>query len=636
MVPHLLNSDFTVKELLAIPVPQLTNNQLSDICIFLNNEYRQGNELVSDEVFDFDYMNALKKRCPNHELIIKPQPTTALSTGLIPHTCDMLSTDKAYTIDDIERYVSLCEKHATLNSIDPSTLMYRITPKLDGIAANLRKSENLLLTRGDDGFGEDFSSLLNKGLNIIGDLPSDSIVGEVVVLRDYFDQNIKGEYKNPRNYMSGVVSRIIRSNSTTKITDKALSDKAIHFVVFDSVEGVTVDKDALFHSLEDIALDMKNDSPYLTDGTVIEVTNNQLQKAMGHNNSFHLWQIAKKVVGETANSPIIEINYTVGRSGAVTPTAHIEPRELSGVTVSNVLLHHAGRVRDERLGAGAVIQLTRSGEVIPKFIKTIEGTTPVVPTNCPCCDSLLEWEGDTLFCKATYCSAAVSNNLIHHFKRIGVKGWADKTMEKLVSAGHDTLEKLYNLSHDDLVSAGVGSGTASNLLKERERGLSAELKDSNLLASLGIKNLGRGTSKKILSVCKISDIHTLSPSDLKSLPDFGDITSVGITNGLLSNKSTLDFLLSKQFNLLHTSDVEVVEGGSLSGMVVVFSGKMNADRKEMERVAVEEKGAKATSSSVNSKTDLLVMGQKVGQKKLDGAAKHNVRMITEKEYFDMF
>jgi DNA ligase (NAD+) len=625
-----------MQSLIKLPVSELSDIQLSDLAIFLNSEYRQGNEHISDDDFELIYMNALRNRLPGHDLLTKPQSTKVSSTGLIAHTRDMLSTDKAYTIDDIERFVALCEKHACLIDLDPSMLMYRITPKLDGIAGNLRKSEKLLLTRGEDGVGENFHLLLDKGLTVIGDTESDSLVGEAVVLRDYFDKNILGEYKNPRNYMGGVISRIIRSNNTKKVTDQALADKAIHFVVFDSVEGITVDKDALIHSLEDIAKDMKNSSPYLTDGTVIEVTNPELQASMGNNGSYHLYQIAKKIIGETAISPIIDINYTVGRSGAITPSANIESCELSGVTVSNVLLHHAGRVRDAKLGIGAVIKLTRSGEVIPAYLETIHGVTPNIPTNCPCCDSTLEWEGDTLYCKASYCSAAVANNLIHHFTLIGVKGWADKTMEKLVDAGHDTIQKLYNLSHDNLVSAGVSPGVAKNLLAERDRGMVDELKDSNLLASLGIKNLGRGTSKKILAVCNISDIHTLNASDLKALPNFGDITSHGITEALLAKKDTLDFLIAQNFNLKHTQDSQVVSGGSLEGMVVVFSGTMKADRKEMERVAVEEKGAKSTSSTVNSKTNLLVTGQKVGQKKLDGAVQHNVRMITEDEYFAQF
>ncbi|MFT6908811.1 MAG: DNA ligase (NAD+) [Oleiphilaceae bacterium] len=209
-------------------------------------------------------------------------------------------------------------------------------------------------------------------------------------------------------------------------------------------------------------------------------------------------------------------------------------------------------------------------------------------------------------------------------------------MEILVDAGHDTLVQLYNITLDDLISAGISSGVAVNLLKERERGLADELKDNTLLASLGIRNMGRRTSKKILAVCNISDIHTLNPNYLKALPKFGDITSQEITNGLFEKKETLDFLLFKRFNLMHTQDAEVVKGGSLEGMVVVFSGTMKADRKEMERAAVEDKGAKAISSSVNTKTNLLVTGQKVGQKKLDGAAKNNVFMVTEDEYFAQF
>lgn len=624
--------DKPMQSLLKLPTSSLTDLQLSEVCIYQNQQYRQGEEVISDDEFELVYIKALRERLPEHPLLVQPQSTLVSDTGLIPHNKPMLSTDKAYTIEDIEKYVALCEKHAALNNIDIATLMYRITPKLDGIAGDYRKREHLLLTRGEDGFGQDFSMLLDKGLQIIGDSDEDNLTGEAVVLREYFDQHILGKYKNPRNFMGGVVNRIILSQNTNKITDLALEAKAIHFVVFDSVEGITVDRDSLIHSLEHIAQDMKDSSPYLTDGTVIEVVNSKLKEKMGHNGSFHLWQIAKKKIGEIATSPIIDIAWTVGRTSQVTPSANIEPRELSGVTVSNVLLHHAGRVREGQLGNGAVISLTRAGEVVPYYLKTLEGVTPTIPTHCPCCETVLEWQGDILYCRSISCSAAVANNLIHHFRCIGVKGWADKTMTRLVEANYDTIEKLYAITQEQLTSIGIGEGTAKNLLKERNRGLIDELKDSNLLASLGISNLGRGTSKKILAVHLIDTIHTLEATDLLALDDFGEITSNGITKGIQDKKATLAFLLEQGFNLKHTQNIKVESNGSLKGMTVVFSGTMKADRKEMERIAIEEKGAKKTSSSVNSKTDLLVTGLDVGKKKLEGAIKHNVLTINEDDY----
>ncbi|MFT7007088.1 MAG: DNA ligase (NAD+) [Colwellia sp.] len=279
-----------------------------------------------------------------------------------------------------------------------------------------------------------------------------------------------------------------------------------------------------------------------------------------------------------------------------------------------------------------MITLTRAGEVIPRFLSTVKGVEPTIPTHCPCCETLLEWQGDILYCRGISCSAAVANNLIHHFRRIGVKGWADKTVTKLVEANYDTIEKLYAITHEQLLSIGIGEGTAQNLLKERNRGLVDELKDSNLLASLGINNLGRGTSKKILAVYPIDTLHTLAATDLLQLSDFGEITSNAIFKGIQDKKSTLAFLIQQGFNLKHTQNIEVVSNGTLEGMTVVFSGTMKNDRKEMERIAVEEKGAKKTSSSVNSKTDLLVTGQGVGIKKLEGARTHNVLTISENDY----
>jgi DNA ligase (NAD+) len=300
MFSLLIIMDKPMKALLKLPTTSLTDLQLSDVCTYQNTQYRQGDEVLNDDEFELVYMSALRERLPGHPLLNKPQSTLVSGTGLIAHNKPMLSTDKAYTIEDLEKYVSLCEKYAELNNIDIASLMYRITPKLDGIAADYRKHEHLMLTRGEDGFGENFSLLLDKGLHIVGDTCEDNLTGEVVVLREYFDQHILGQYKNPQNYMGGVVNRIINSNNTNKITDLALKAKAIHFVVFNSVEGITVDRDSLIHSIEHIAKDMKDSCPYLTDGTVIDVYNNNLKEKMGHNGRFHLWQIAKKTRGVTA------------------------------------------------------------------------------------------------------------------------------------------------------------------------------------------------------------------------------------------------------------------------------------------------------------------------------------------------
>jgi DNA ligase (NAD+) len=328
--------------------------------------------------------------------------------------------------------------------------------------------------------------------------------------------------------------------------------------------------------------------------------------------------------------------WSVGRTGQCTPTGSTSPRELSGVTVSNVLFHHAGKVRDFNLGKGAIIKITRGGEVVPFLLDTIQGVTPEIITNCPSCNHVLTWENDTLYCRGTQCSPQIENQLNYHFSIIGAKGWADKTIEKLVLNGFDSIEKLQTITHSQLTDIGFGAGVAKNLINERERVINTPIKDYILLASLAVSNLGRGTSKKLLAEFRIDKLEAVTPERLLKLSDFGDVTSVGISDALKERTGTIDFLLNIGFIIEHTQDIEQVENGTLEGLNVCFTGSMIANRTEMERVAVEVKGAKSTQSSCTGKTDLLVMGSGVGQKKLDGAEKHGVTKITEAEYNERY
>ncbi|MEF1300836.1 hypothetical protein QTO17_02760, partial [Vibrio owensii] len=158
-----------MKELLTKAVNELTNDELSSLCVYLNEEYRAGKPEVSDEAFDFVYMAALRERVPNHPLLTAPQPTVfETAKGRVQHPSPMLSTDKAYELEEVESYVARCEKAALAAGLDPNTLQFRVLAKLDGIAGRLVATPKQLITRGDGAFGNDISHLIEAGLVIIG------------------------------------------------------------------------------------------------------------------------------------------------------------------------------------------------------------------------------------------------------------------------------------------------------------------------------------------------------------------------------------------------------------------------------------------------------------------------------------
>lgn len=629
-----------MQELLSKPIESLTDEELSSVCIDLNIDYRRGTTIISDEGFEL-YMNALEARIPEHDLLTKPQPTDIqedTSKGRIKHLSPMLSTDKAYLLEDVEAFISRCEKKAIEIGLSTSDIRYRILPKLDGIAGEHVAAKKQLSTRGDGMYGHDMSHLLRDGLVIVGDGSTDA-VGEVVVLTDYYNKYLAEEFEHPRSMVSGMT----KSDNYNEFAQQALEDGAIHLVLFRDLPVVVATAQELVDNLTDLEQKMIDETPYLLDGTIIEVENEDLKAAMGSNSSEHRWQIAKKVAGETAVTKIIAETWQVGRTGRITPVCHIEPTNLSGATITKISGKHARYMQVHKLGVNAEFTLIRSGEVIPNHLTTEVGVEPNIPTHCPCCSEPVVWKKspqtdiDTfIYCENIACPAQYERAIMHHFKTIGVDLFGKVSVRKLVDAEYTCIEQIYMMNEEAFVSAGFGSGQARNFVEEIKRGIREPLQDKFLLASLGISKLGRGTSEKLLAIHRIDELDGLEPEQLLNIAGFGDKTSVSIPKALAEKAQTLKFLLGRGFNLTHTQDIlsKAPTGGSLEGIHIVFTGTMSGSRDEMK---LDAKSKNATvQSSVNGKTNILCCGEKVGQKKLDAAKAKGVEIITEAEYWERY
>jgi DNA ligase (NAD+) len=614
-----------METLLSKPVSELSTPELSDLVGHLNSCYREGAPLVDDLTFDLVYLDELAKRDPENDLITKVQPDTA--KGLILHENLMLSTNKAYEESEISAFILRCQKAAQSLNIDPSSLTFRVTPKLDGNACKMHNASQLV-TRGDGKFGSDCSTLLSLGLKVVGDITPET-VGEVIIDQAYFDEHLAEHYSNARNFVGGVVN----SKTVSEHGKKALTDGAIHLVVFNSLKGFVVDADSLIKNLSSMVVSLKEQSPYTLDGTVIEISEPSVKKKMGSTSSFHNWQIAKKEKGVTAKAIVTGITWGVGRTGKISPVVQIEKTIINNVVISNVTAHHARNVIDSGIGKGALIQILRSGEVIPFLEKTIKKVEADIPSECPCCSRPTQWKNDFLMCVNDLCSERIQNQIIYHFKTTKVDLFGAKSVEKLVANGFDSIEKVHAITFDELTSIGFGNGQAKNLINELIRVKKEPLQDNHLLASLGISSLGRGSSEKLLAHHKIDSLGTVTSDDIIKIAGFGDLTSISIAEALQDKAQTLQYLLSLNFNLKHTSDIEVVTTGALVGVKIVFTGKMVANRNDMKADAIK-KGAVVQSSV--GKTDYLVCGQSVGAKKIESAKAKGVTIITEEEYFKMF
>ncbi|KJG37805.1 hypothetical protein UA32_11800 [Photobacterium angustum] len=619
--------------MLNIPVDELTDNQLIQVCETLNTEYRAGTPLVSDETFDHVYLKALSERLPNHNFLAKPQPTTdVLAFGKVRHPKPMLSTQKAYTHEEVQKWLNKVLKVA--KEIGLSVVTLRILPKLDGIAGRL--SDGILSTRGDGKVGTDISKLIDHGLVIKGSAES---VGEIVIPKAYFNDVLSSEFSHPRNVVSGIASSENLSDSAKQI----FNDQAIHYVSFADLQCVTVNSDNLLENLDILIEETALNSHYPLDGTIIEVENQTLKKLLGSSSHHHHWQIAFKTQGETALAKVNSISWQIGKSGRCTPVVNIEPTYLTGALISRITAHHAANVINKGIGVGSVLEIVRSGEVIPFISQIKQRVTPCVPTHCPACDTVLRWKNSPitdeptfLVCDNNHCPSRVETSIIHFFKTLNVDLFGIKTVEKLVASGFDTIDNIFNLSISDFVSAGLGNGQAANLFAELDICKQKIHEDYKILAALGISKLGRRASENILENYYLSDICHLTSNQLEQIDGFAAKTANSITTAIANQELLITFLVNN-LNYTNTKDKAPEKSGEtqlLSGVHIVFTGKMTGSREQMKQDAKAKGGN--VQSSVNRKTQILCCGSNVGMKKVDSAKENGVEIISESEYWSRY
>ncbi|WP_282109254.1 BRCT domain-containing protein [Shewanella algicola] len=619
-----------MQTLVNTPTNLLSDEQLSQLMVFFNEQYRKGMPVISDIAFDLIYLPVLKQRIPNHPLITKVQPEAinVLNTRY-EHKKPMLSTLKAYESTEIESFVNRCQQAADVLGIKDE-LLYRVSPKLDGLAASYIAAEEKIFSRGDGKFGNDISHLYENGLWLVGDSNQDNI-REICVIQSYFEEKLKGEFAHPRNFVAGMAN----SDNLNDAGRKALADNAIHLVFFNSINCPHINATELLTNLEFYCEQAKNDSIYLTDGTVIEVVNEQVKQYMGHNDHNHHWQIAKKSVGDIAEVRVQGVEWTIGRN-KITPVLLLEPTWLSGALIKRVTAHHAGNVKSLGLGEGALISMTRIGECIPKILEAIESVAPAIPTHCPCCNQPVQWVNDAITCTFDGCSERQVSAIEYHFSLLNVDLFGRQSVRKLVENGYQSLESIYSLSKGELLSCGFGAGQSDNLFNQIQKAKTTPINDYLILASLGIHSLGRGSSKRILKHFTLSNINTMTDKQLEDIDGFGELTAKSITTAIF-NKLTLIMFLNNTLNVIDTlkpqTGIVNEDALPLSGLSIVFTGKMERSRGDMSSEA--ERFGGVVQSSVTKKTSYLVIGENVGASKINSAKTKGVKIITEADYIKM-
>jgi DNA ligase (NAD+) len=435
-----------------------------------------------------------------------------------------------------------------------------------------------------------------------------------------------------------MVVGIVSSDTLNDFAQKALQEKAVHFVPYAQLPNWKGTADELQKNIESITQNLFDQTDYPIDGIVVEVDDQAIKHHMGATQHHYRWQIAVKQRGATATTTVNEVIWQVGRTGNVTPVMEVTPVSLSGATIKRVTAHHAGMIKERRIGSGALIEVIRSGEVIPKLEKVIKPADKInLPETCPACDQPLEWRNDFLKCSNSACRAQIIQRIHHWFKTLGNADWFGiKTIEKLVESGYDSLEKIYAMTLDDYLAIGFGPVQSKNLAEAIQTSLTKTVEDWRFLAAFGISDLGLGESRKLLSRIKIEGLIDTSASDIATIHGFGSITSKSIESDILKFKTTLLHMLSLQFNLAKTPLIAQQQAANspITGKYLVFTGKLLHANRDQMKTQAENLGA-IIQTAVSRKTDYLICGEKVGAKKLQKAQELGIEIISESGYLEM-
>ena len=373
-------------------VSALTTIELLNLLEIANAVYRAGYPLIDDSEYDGTYFAELKRREPEHPYLQTVEAESVVDAKTVQLPQKMLSTDKAYSFNEIEKWIKRLLKAAEEINFDADRIEIRVTPKLDGYAAF--DDGEKLYTRGDGVRGQDITRAFKRGLQVAGNSERGLGPGEIVIKKSYFDNQLSEHFENSRN----IQAAIIAEKKVDIHVQQAIDDGACVFFPFSQIENWQGSRHSLVNDFESICESIWNAVDYDVDGIIIETTAEELKQYMGSTRHHHRWQIAFKVNEDSAEVEVLRVIPQTSRTGRVSPVAELQPTKLSGATISRATVHHYNMVKTNGVGAGAIVQLVRSGLVIPKIEKVIKSVEPDLPNECPSCSTHLIWESDHLIC----------------------------------------------------------------------------------------------------------------------------------------------------------------------------------------------------------------------------------------------
>jgi DNA ligase (NAD+) len=640
------------------------------------NYYVLDNPTISD--YDFDVklkeLQALEEMHP--EFYDANSPTLRVggevtkNFNTVVHEHRMYSLDNSYSKDD------LLDWEKRIKKMVDGEVHYTCELKYDGASISLTYEDGSLLravTRGDGTQGDEVTANIKTiksiPLQLKGDFPAIfDIRGEIVLPFEGFikmnEERLEaGEepYRNPRNTASG----------SLKLQDSAEVAKRPLDCLLYNITGPNLEFDTQFEGLEkarqmgfkvpsaaklvssvDAIFEFveywgehRHNLPYETDGVVIKVNNLQQQEELGYTAKAPRWAMAYKFKAEQVSTRLNEITYQVGRTGAITPVANLEPVELAGTTVKRASLHNADQIEKLDIREGDTVYVEKGGEIIPKIIavdfskRPVDSLSTQYITQCPECQTeLVRQEGDAKHYCPNYngCNVQIIGRIQHYISRkaMDIEGLGGETVALLVNEGLiSNYSDLYTLSKEQVLPLErMAEKSAENLINGVET--SKQIPFERVLFAIGIRYVGETVAKKLAKHYKSIDaIANASVEDLIAVDEIGDRIAESVVAFFSSedNKENIEKLKSYGLQLEISAEKLANQTDKLKGQSIVVSGVFETiSRIELKKM-IEDNGGKV-SSSISSKTNFLVAGDKMGPSKLAKADTLGVEVISEHDF----
>ena len=631
------------------------NKRMNELVALLNRYateyYTSDNPSVSDSEYDRLYRELVELETAYPKQVLADSPTHRVGGKVLDgfekysHQYPLYSLQDAFSREELEAFDARVRKEVA----HPT---YICELKIDGLSISLTYEKGILVagaTRGDGSIGENITENLKRVKDIPLTLPEEldiTVRGECYMPRASFDQvnqarqeNGEPEFANPRNAAAGTLRQLDTavvakrnlatflyqeaSPSTRDSQEKVLKHlEQLGFVV-NPKRILAENIDEIWNFIQEVGKEREN-LPYDIDGVVIKVNDLAGQEELGFTVKAPKWAVAYKFPAEEKEAKLLSVDWTVGRTGVVTPTANLTPVQLAGTTVSRATLHNVDYIAEKDIRKDDTVIVYKAGDIIPAVLRVVESKRVSeekldIPTNCPSCNSdLLHFEDEVaLRCINPRCPAQIMEGLIHFASRdaMNITGLGPSIVEKLFAANLvKDVADIYRLQEEDfLLLEGVKEKSASKLYQAIQA--SKENSAEKLLFGLGIRHVGSKASQLLLQhFHSIENLAQADPEEVASIESLGGVIAKSLQTYFATEGSEILLRELKEagVNLTYKGQT-VVADAALSGLTVVLTGKLERLKRSEAKNKLESLGAKVTGS-VSKKTDLVVAGADAGSK----------------------